>query len=61
MLIETKKKMNILQKKTNSSLLEIKGYTWPKLYTGKDWYVGFYAFDPAQNKMRRKKNQDQPY
>ena len=47
--------MNILQKKTNSSLLEIKGYTYPKLYTGVDWYVGFYAFDPAQNKMRRKK------
>lgn len=30
-------------------------YTPPRLYTGKEWYVGFYAVDPARNKMRRKK------
>lgn len=37
------------------SLLPILSYTPPRLYTGKEWYVGFYAYDPAQNKMRRKK------
>lgn len=31
------------------------GYTYPTLHKGKDWYVDFYAFDPAGNKMRRKK------
>lgn len=37
------------------SLLPILSYTPPRLYTGKEWYVGFYAYDPARNKMRRKK------
>lgn len=37
------------------SLLPILSYTPPRLYTGKEWYVGFYAYDPSQNKMRRKK------
>ena len=31
------------------------GYTYPTLHKGKDWYVDFYALDPATNKMRRKK------
>jgi len=30
-------------------------FTPPQLYTGKEWYVGFYAYDPALNRMRRKK------
>jgi integrase len=34
---------------------EIVSYTYPQLYTGVEWYVGFYAFDPARNCMRRKK------
>jgi len=34
---------------------EVLQYTPPALYTGKEWYVGFYAFDPAINRMRRKK------
>lgn len=33
----------------------ILGFTYPKLHTGKSWYVDFTAFDPAQGKMRRKK------
>lgn len=33
----------------------ILSYTPPRLYTGVEWYVGFYAFDPARNGMRRKK------
>ena len=31
------------------------GYTYPRLHTGKIWYVDFYAIDPATNKFRRKK------
>ncbi|GHT48763.1 hypothetical protein FACS189440_13130 [Bacteroidia bacterium] len=30
-------------------------YTPPKLYTGKEWYVGFYAFDPVYKKLRIKR------
>ncbi len=40
---------------TNSSVKEILQYTYPQLYTGKEWYIGFNAFDPALGKMRRKK------
>lgn len=36
-------------------LLPILSYTPPNLYTGKEWYIGFYAFDPARGRMRRKK------
>lgn len=39
----------------SSSLKEIKSYTPPKLHTGKEWYIGFTAFDPSRNDMRRKK------
>jgi hypothetical protein len=38
--------------KRQSSVLQ---YTPPKLYTGKEWYVGFYAFDPTTNRLKRKK------
>lgn len=37
------------------ALLQILQYTPPTLYTGKEWYIGFYAFDPAADRMRRKK------
>lgn len=33
----------------------VKFYTPPKLHTGKDWYIDFYAFDPSAGVMRRKK------
>ncbi len=39
----------------NNPLKEVVSYSYPKLYTGKDWYVGFYAYDPAMGTMRRKK------
>lgn len=38
-----------------NELNEIKGYTPPRLFTGKEWYIGFMAWDPAQEKMRRKR------
>ena len=34
---------------------ELRAFTYPLLHTGKEWYVGFNAFDPVQGKMRRKK------
>ncbi|MEG2947240.1 MAG: tyrosine-type recombinase/integrase, partial [Bacteroidales bacterium] len=43
---------------TNSScsvIAESISYTIPKLYDGKEWYIGFYAFDPRLGKLKRKK------
>ena len=34
---------------------EIVSYTPPQLYTGKEWYIGFMAFDPALGKLHRKR------
>lgn len=34
---------------------EIVSYTPPQLYTGKEWYIGFMAFDPAIGKLHRKR------
>lgn len=42
------------RKKLNS-LTEVLKFTYPKLHTGDKWYVDFYAYDPADCKMRRKK------
>lgn len=36
-------------------LREIRKYTYPKLVTGKDWYIIFYAYDPATDSMKRKR------
>lgn len=34
---------------------DIVTYTLPKLHTGKNWYVDFQCYDPADGRMRRKK------
>lgn len=47
--------MQIPEQNGRSALKSIISYTYPQLYTGKEWYIGFYAFDPAQNRMKRKK------
>lgn len=47
--------MSALQKKKKSDLQEIQGFTYPRLVTGKEWYIIFYAFDPSSNLMRRKR------
>lgn len=39
----------------SNALQEIISYSYPKLYTGKEWYIGFNAFDPSIGKLRRKK------
>lgn len=31
------------------------GYTQPKLHIGKRWFVDFFAYDPSEDAMRRKK------
>ena len=38
-----------------NELSQIVAYTPPRLYTGKEWYVGFNAYDPIQEKLHRKK------
>ena len=38
-----------------NSLAEVLGFTYPKLHSGKSWYIDFFSYDPAQGKMRRKK------
>lgn len=34
---------------------EVFDFTYPKLHTGKSWYVDFTSYDPATGTMRRKK------
>ena len=43
------------QNSKNSSTKEVISYTYPKLHTGKEWYVDFYAWDPVLGNLRRKK------
>ncbi|MBP3738760.1 MAG: tyrosine-type recombinase/integrase [Muribaculaceae bacterium] len=47
------KKMSCPTKRNTAS--ELLGFTYPKLHTGKSWYVDFYATDPTSGEMRRKK------
>lgn len=47
--------MSIHETTLKSEIESVISFTYPRLYTGKEWYVGFYAFDPAKNKMRRKR------
>lgn len=42
----------MFSKRTLNKLLE---FTLPKLHTGKQWYVDFFCYDPAEEKMKRKK------
>lgn len=41
--------------RNNSVIKSLISFTYPELYTGKEWYVGFYAYDPVRGQMRRKK------
>ena len=34
---------------------QVVGFSYPKLHTGKSWYVDFYATDPTTGELRRKK------
>lgn len=37
------------------SINELNEWTYPILHQGKQWYVDFWAYDPARGRMRRKK------
>ncbi len=43
------------RRKKTPSRGEVLNFTYPKLHTGKKWYVDFLAYDPATGTMRRKK------
>ena len=45
--------MSLVQRK--NELSQIVSYTLPRLYTGKEWYVGWYSYDPVLQCQRRKK------
>ncbi len=47
--------MATLQTTLTTSIEEIKAFSYPQLYTGKDWYIGYRIFDPTLRKMRRKR------
>ena len=32
-----------------------KSYTPPKLHSGKEWFISFYAFDPLSGQLKRKR------
>ena len=42
-------------RRNNASLSSVISYTEPKLHTGKTWYIDFTAYDPLEQKMKRKK------
>ncbi len=42
-------------RKNFSPKSEVLSFTYPKLHTGKSWYVDFFSLDPATCSMRRKK------
>jgi integrase len=45
--------MSTSQKK--NELAQVIAYTPPRLYTGKEWYIGWYSYDPILQTQRRKK------
>ena len=45
----------MLYQARTKTTVQLIGFTYPKLHTGKNWYVDFYALDPASGEMRRKK------
>lgn len=44
-----------LSKRKGTSVDDMIGYTLPKLHAGKNWYIDFKAYDPLEQKMKRKK------
>lgn len=34
---------------------ELKSFSPAQLYKGKEWYIGYYAFNPETEKLERKK------
>ncbi|MGL4292725.1 MAG: tyrosine-type recombinase/integrase [Bacteroidales bacterium] len=54
--IKLKNVKKMYHKSTSTSIIQQAiSYTLPELYTGKEWYIGFYAYDPITGKLKRKK------
>lgn len=51
----TKNVKKMCSRRKLSSQVELQNYTYPKLHTGKSWYIDFLAYDPAEGRMKRKK------
>lgn len=54
------KKMSLLKTKS-ASAYEVLNFTYPKLHTGKVWYVDFFIFDPVSQTKKRKKYNISPH
>lgn len=52
---DTSSKKKMLQLKKSNYNQNVRVYTPARLTRGKEWYVSFYAFDPAHGEMRRKR------
>lgn len=48
-------KKNLPNRRQSNNLTSLFRFSWPKLHTGKQWYVDFFAFDPSTQTFRRKK------
>jgi integrase len=44
-----------ISKKQGLNIYGVNSYSYPKLHTGKKWYIDFLCYDPIDNIMRRKK------
>ena len=51
---ERRKKM-VSKKKAGARVYSVTEFSWPRLHTGKCWFVDFLCYDPVEGKMRRKK------
>lgn len=45
----------LFSNKKSAQLKEVLGFTYPRLHTGKSWYVDFLSYDPAVGRLKRKK------
>lgn len=41
-------------KSSSAKLVNVMGYTAPRLHDGREWYIDFYIIDPATGEPRRK-------
>ena len=42
-------------KSSSAKLVDVMGYTAPRLHDGREWYIDFYIIDPRSGAPRRKK------
>jgi integrase len=54
-LFEFKGRKKMPNSRKKNDLSQVVAYTPPRLYTGKEWYVGWYSYDPLLQAPHRKK------